>query len=301
MNFKFVPVDHDRMELVADYLRRPALIEKFYSEPDISWSGSPGSIAQSERAYCGPGGTGTDWTRAVATAYSAARLLVIGMAEQMLAVARIITDPELGAHGLLGTEVCCRSSVEFAARAWWLMEPAVPARNRVCRYFVDQIYSAAEAEKLETAMSWTASRTGSPTVNDLLLRCQRLGLIVTSTRGVYSVEGARRRSSTGLVTDLVGETRYRNDREMVYRLMSATTHGTLYALMRSYRITDETVDGEPVLLRDADHRLIEASAGVALACSSCVLDRAVTLNGWSRYREESFKNMIYAMLADGPR
>ena len=100
MNFKFVPVDHDRMELVADYLRRPALIEKFYSEPDISWSGSPGSIAQSERAYCGPGGTGTDWTRAVATAYSAARLLVIGMAEQMLAVARIITDPELGAHGL---------------------------------------------------------------------------------------------------------------------------------------------------------------------------------------------------------
>ena len=299
MSFKFVPVDHDRMELVADYLRRPALIERFYSEPDISWSGAPDSIARSERAYPGPGGT--DWSREVGTAYAAARLLVIGMAEQMLAVARIITDPELGAHGLLGTEVCCRSAVEFGTRAWWLMDPAISVRDRVSRYFVDQLYSALQAGRLEAAMGWDPNRTGSPSPSDLMGRCQRLGLGVTLVAGTYVVEGQHRRGSTDLVTELVGETLYGFDREMVYRLMSATTHATLYALMRSYRIPDQDVDGEPILWRDADHRLIEASAGVALACSSCVLDRAVLLNGWSRYRAQSFKTMLYSVLADGPR
>jgi hypothetical protein len=301
MNPHFVPIDHDRMELIADYLRRPARIEKAYSDPDITWSGTPGSVSQSERAYRGPIGSGPDWSREVGTAFMAARLLLIGMADQMLSVARIISDPELGPHGLLGIEVCCRSAIEFGARGWWLMDPDLSARNRVSRYFVDQLYSAGEAEALEANMGWPPSRTGSPSTAALLARCQTLGLAIARRNGRYVVDGQIRRGSTSLVTELVDNTRYGTDSAMVYPLMSATTHGTFYALMRSYRATEETLRGDPVLWREADHRLIEAPAGVALACFSCVIDRAVALNGWSSLRADSFKTMLYSMLGDGPR
>jgi hypothetical protein len=86
--------------------------------------------------------------------------------------------------------------------------------------------------------------------------------------------------ATDLITRLVTDTIYAPLVAMVYRLTSATTHGTHYALLRSYRDTRDRDSGEPVCAHHVDHRQIEPTAGVALTTFVAMLWRAVRLAVW---------------------
>ena len=299
MTRQFVPVDHSRMELLAIYLRKVAGVEKAFGDADSSWAGSSGSVAASEASYVGAPGDPGEWSRTVRTAYATARLGLLAMVELGIAIARLISDPEIGPHGLLGVEACGRSAMESGSRAWWLLDPSIDARTRVARYSVDQLFSALQAERLDLEMGWRESPTGSPSPQDVVQRCDRLGLVVDLPR--REVAGERRLESKELVTKLAAETGYRDTAKMIYPLLSGTPHGTIYALMRSYQRTDEEIEGEEVLNREADHRTIEAPAGLVLASLVVVLERASGLLGWPWYRVSSFKSMVNRVISQGPR
>jgi hypothetical protein len=103
-----VPVDHSRMELLANFLTRCAEAENFYSDQDIAWTGLPGSQAQAEHSFQGSD-PANPWPSSVMnTTYTYGRLLLTSMAEQALGVARLITEPTIAIHGILPVEVCLK-------------------------------------------------------------------------------------------------------------------------------------------------------------------------------------------------
>jgi hypothetical protein len=75
----------------------------------------------------------------------------------------------------------------------------------------------------------------------------------------------------------------------------------MYGFMRSFRPIEETFNGEPMLERIADRRIIESAAGVTLTSFIAILERIVHLAGWSHWRCTSFRNMTYSVFASDPR
>jgi hypothetical protein len=104
-----------------------------------------------------------------------------------------------------------------------------------------------------------------------------------------------------MVSDLLTETVFRDSKAMAYRLLSATTHGTVYGIMRAFRPTDETLRGERVVERFADHRIIESAASVTLETFAVLMERIVEFMGWSPYKSQSFRNMVGHLVTSGPR
>jgi len=226
------------------------------------------------------------------------------MAEQALAIARLITDPDIGVHGILAVEVCARSAVESGGKAWWLVDPGISAHERMIRYQLEQLDSAYAAETLASEMKWDepVNKLGFSATSDQVKRsCAELGLAVGGSRRFPTIEANQRPSTTDLVAQLLDRTVYRDSKAMVYRLLSATTHGTFYGIMRAFRPTDETLQGERVVERFADHRIIESAASVTLETFAVVIERIVEFMGWSHYKSQSFRNMVGHLVTSGPR
>lgn len=298
-----VIVDLQRMELLANFLRRGPRAEKAYSEPDLVWRGIANSIRSREITDCPVDVDSEKWTRALDTAYAVARLGLVSMGEHELCMARIIIDPDLGAYGLLGTEVCCRSAIETGARAWWLLDSTISARQRLIRYFVEDFDNAVEADKLEArirGLPIKRYRQLSASAED---RCSEVGLSFVRNKksNSYAVEGVSRQTATEAVTQFIGATPYFVDKVGVYSLLSGATHGAAYSLMRSYVFSHHTDNDEAEYLRFVDHRLIEASVGLTMTAHAALLQKVVELTGWERYRAESLAGNIHRILSEGPR
>jgi hypothetical protein len=269
------------LDRLAELLRKAAIVEARYTGPDPTWAGQPGSVAERDRTWVQPTVDAATTKRALDTTYAAARLGLVAVADQSLSLARLVTEPEPGPFGSLGVEALSRSAVEMAARSWWLLEPGVGAADRVARFLADQLFSAYEAERMAREMKWPHGVTGlSPGSADIKRKCDELHLSHDNNQQAPMVAGQTRPRSTALVPELVKDTIYAPSHAMVYRLTSATTHGTHYALMRGYRDTGERVDGERVLVRHIDHRQIEPVAGVVLEAFIATLRRAIKLAAW---------------------
>jgi hypothetical protein len=216
----YVALDAGRLAELASRLWRCAQVEAAYSADDPMWLGFSGSVADVDRHYRGPL-TDRSWSgRTVSTAYAAAHVGLIAVAEHALCLARLLTDPAL--PGTLGIEVICRSAVEIAGRSWYLMEPRISPADRVARHLSDQIYSAYEAERMADAMGWAEGVSGiSPDVADIARICDELGLVWDQNRANPTVGGQKRPASTVLVAQLIGDTIYAPSRHLVYRLTSA--------------------------------------------------------------------------------
>jgi hypothetical protein len=301
----FLEVDRHRLEVMADFLGRPAEIEQTYSSNDFAWEGVPGSQAQDERGYQGPAPADYAWHPRLVTSINALiHMGVTVLAEQALAISRLITDPTIGAHGIFGVEACARSAIENGAKAWWLIDPAIGPRTRMARYWSEQLYSARAAETLATEMGWTTpvNEMGYSASTEMVRRsCHELGLTITGKKRSPFVDGVGRSTITEMVTDVVSATVFDQSGPMVYRLLSATNHGTLYGIMRAFRPTDETHNGSRISERFADHRVIESAASVTLEVFAVLMQRIVDFMGWDHWRITSFRNMIGNLVTTGPR
>jgi hypothetical protein len=294
---EFVPLDRGRLDRLAEHLRKATIVEARYTERDPTWAGRPGSLAERDRTWTRPRVNRGTTKRAVETTYAAARLGLVAVTDQCLSLARLVTEAGPGPLGSLGVEALSRSAIEMAARSWWLLEPGIDPPDRVARFLADQLFSAYEAERMAREMQWAHGVTGiSPESVDIMRTCDELHLNFDSNQQAPTVDGQTRPRSTALVPRLLRETIYAPSHAMVYRLTSATAHGTHYALMRGYKDTGERLDGEPVLVRHVDHRQIEPVAGVVLESFIAALRRAIKLGSWGWITVDSYEMAVRQFL-----
>jgi hypothetical protein len=62
---------------------------------------------------------------------------------------------------VIGPTVVARSAIEISSGAWWLMEPGIGARVRVCRELVLSLTSARRAKQLATEFRNTGSTSAT--------------------------------------------------------------------------------------------------------------------------------------------
>jgi hypothetical protein len=294
----FVTIDPDRLPRLARFLHSAARVEAGYTNPDPTWAGSPGSMADRDGRWTAPGVAADKTIRAVDTTYAAARLGLIAVTDHAASLGRLITDPDL--TGCLAVEAVARSAVETAARSWWLVEPGLTARQRVARFLADQLFSAYRAKDMARRMNWPTGVAGiSPEANEIKAKCDELGLDYDANQSAPTVDGQRRPGATPLVAALMHDTIYSASYPLVYALTSATTHGTHFALMRAYVDSGDKHEGEAILDRRLDHRQIEPVCGVVLEAFAATLRGVVQVARWGWTKVDGYqspiRNFLYTM------
>jgi hypothetical protein len=101
----------------------------------------------------------------VRTAYAAANLMMIGVLDDLASLQRLLGDQ----MPVIGPTVVARSAIEIASGVWWLMEPGIGARRRVCRELALSLTSARRARQVSQVYSswrriqvWKASPSSRP-------------------------------------------------------------------------------------------------------------------------------------------
>jgi hypothetical protein len=139
---------------------------------------------------------------------------------------------------VIGSTVVARSAIEIASGAWWLMEPDIGARRRVCRELAVSLTSARRAGQVAEEYRATGFQVSDAIADAsrqearVVQRIAELGITPASAGFSPVIEGEQARSATGttalmlkaaLPASLPGES--------VYRTYSAVTHGEIYGLM----------------------------------------------------------------------
>ena len=296
-----IPPDRERLKRMAALLRRLIALENEYSTKDPTWSGIANSEAARDRNWRVTGVPETKTVRVVNSAYASARVGVLIAGDQLQSLGRLVTDPRLGPARCAGAEVLARSAIEISARSWWLLQSRLSTSERVERYLADHLYSAYQAEELATNVSWLPGVEGfSRTTDEIRAECGELGLECNVDLRSCQVGGQRRPTPTRLVSSFVRETLYSPSDRLAYGLVSATAHGTLFALMRTFRDSHKITLGEPLHERFLDHRHLEPIAGLAAAAVLAALRRAVELTGWERIPIDLYEVSLHRFIESGP-
>lgn len=179
--------------------------------------------------------------RPVSDVRLAALLLCTAAEDHALALTKLlgVHHPVFAHHPL------ARSVLECAARASNLVEVGLTPRQRLIRWTNDRLYSLAEMKKLSPAGAAQATAR----TDQLLDAAEELGLdrSAAGRRRPPQLKPPRKDS-----TQLVGRLMADGDDPtgfgtLSYRLFSATTHGTAYALAQRLEALDRPADrGEPV-------------------------------------------------------
>jgi hypothetical protein len=91
---------------------------------------SPGSEGAAELANTEIRKGGDAWgEEPPRTAHAAANLAITGILDNLSSLQQLLDDP----MPVIGPTVVARSAIEIASGAWWLLEPGIGARCRVCR------------------------------------------------------------------------------------------------------------------------------------------------------------------------
>jgi hypothetical protein len=239
------------------------------------------------------------------TALATARLRVLAVVEHLAAIADLIDAVPPREWSM---QVIARSVVEVAARAWWLLDPAVELRTsderahrRVERSFVDRLHSAYQAERLAAELQLVGG-VGAihPSFAKVAARASALGLAVGTDRWRPSVgsqvwPGAGRLVAALCERDLVLG-------RGVYPLYSAVTHGSHHGLLQGFRDFGRRYStGEPVLDRAIDHRSLEGVVAVSLIAFRRIIENITTLTAWNRLRLDGWWGPTDALLRETPR
>jgi hypothetical protein len=173
--------------------------------------------------------------------------------------------------GPSSVDALVRSALECLARAAWLADRSISVEERIKRIETERLYSAAEQKKLGGQFQKTAGEiAGRITRTATSLGWQTM----TSKRG-RPAEFVSRPTATDLVRGLFRDDDSNDLGGFSYRLLSASTHGTLYGLVRYAHVVDElSVDGVTIAA------IAFNSVEVNLLLETLVLGLVNTLDDW---------------------
>jgi hypothetical protein len=254
--------------------------------PQWQATASSEAVREMTNAESGPGGA---WgPRPPSTAYATADLLMTGVLDN-LACLRLILDDEMP---VIGPTIVARSAIEIASTAWWLMEPRIGVRRRVCRDLVISLTSARRAGQVACKMQATGYHTSTPEVGsavsialhleaNVLQRIADLGISPpTGPRYDPIVEDEQALSATDATGAMLRAVVPPNaPPDFVYRTYSAITHGELYGLM-NFLAPDVSPDGSPLLHWHLPPNVLDSTVQVTIAAFQQTYQRIRKVMGW---------------------
>jgi len=130
----------------------------------LAWEPVPGSEATAELSNTETRNDSSPWgERPPRIAYAAAKLMMLGVVDDLKGLERLLIDPV----PVIGPTVMARSAIEIASGAWWLMEPGIGARRRVCRELVASLTSARRAKQVADEYVDSFAKSGDPIPVDI--------------------------------------------------------------------------------------------------------------------------------------
>lgn len=220
------PVDLAPLEEALESLVLVSAVARYPHRFDVV-AGSP---AEAEFAIQGCfAGSWSDEPLAEVT--GAGNMLVFAAEDNLRSIATLIA-----CRSLYGPFTLARSAFETAAHAWWIFDPAIGLEERLCRGGNFILYSHYERRKLEREIGIPETRAAK--IDEIIATAGQAGLRVTSTKkGSPRWLGSGWKDSTSLCRQLwqdpadpastVGA--------VIYRLLSATPHGTMHGILRNAR------------------------------------------------------------------
>lgn len=212
--------------------------------------------------------------REVQTGFSIAATLLASAENYLHGMAELLYEPVAHFSYLAVGRAC----LENSARAWWLLDEAIGARNRAGRSLTERLSSLAEASSVMAAGGDTS---------DLLERNQRReaqvaqnardqGFDVRTTKRGYVLTEFKRPNATDLCEMMLPKVG-----RFMYKILSASTHGTTYALMQHYRAEESDSGGLGWIVEpDNDFSMLGYTAAVVGLGFSKAGDRQIDLYGW---------------------
>lgn len=240
-----------------------------------AWMPTPGSPAASTRP-ADERWSNSDWgTLPMRDAYLSAALPIASSQDHLQLLAHAIgTGPLAFAYSTVA-----RGAMEAAGRAWWLLDPSIDDTRRLGRYMTDRLYSWQETIRLVEgeAPDAVAGRAQQRQRIERMGACaERYGFKVHRTRGLPVAVGESRPKTTTLLEAVLADPEDGlSTGAMLYRVLSATAHATLYALLQPTTVVREHGDGS-VLAGVAidDDLLARITVGPVLAYSRAMASMA---------------------------
>ncbi len=252
------------------------------------WQPTAGSDAAAElvNAETGPGGM---WGQnPPLTAYAAANLMMTGALDNLTSLHQMLDDT----MPVIAPTIVARSAVEIASTVWWLMEPRIGVRRRVCRELVISLTSARRAGQVARGMQATGYHTGdsqlSSAVSDalqqerhVLQRITDLGIVPPTGRPFEpAIEGERASNATDATGAMLRAVVPANaPPDFVYRTYSAVMHGELYGLM-NFMTPDISSSASRLLHWHLPPDVLDSTIQVAMAAFKQAYERIRKVMGW---------------------
>lgn len=282
---------------LADLLEETAARAEAWTDGD-RWNPEPGSPGAEELANKELRQDGNPWgERPVRTVYQYGHMALMYAVEMALCMAPLVRTPRPAP----GIESLTRTSLEAASIVWWLFEPGLDARKRVCRMMLLRRKSALELEKAAKAIDVDPATTGNESVASVEAYRQDLGLqpFDDSNWRKVKLEGEVQLG----YTDRVEAFGKGMGMKGAYNIYSGVAHAELAGLWRLFQQTGTKPDtNDPIHKPGPDPRATAAAVNAALTSIIGSLWRVSELFGWSVLgRRQEFEDWLRHVDAETAR
>lgn len=258
-----------------------------------AWEPAAGSEAIAELSNTETRNDGSPWgERPPRTAYAAANLMMRGVIDHLKSLERLLAD----SMPVIGPTVIARSAIEMASGAWWLMEPGIGVRRRVCRELVASLASARWAMKGANDYEEKFRTSGDPMPKEItkliadvrqreamvLQRSTNLAVTAPTPGTNTRIETEQADAATTATASML-EALLPPDMPgtIFYRTYSAVTHGQLYGLMNFTTLAVQP-DGTPFLQWRLPPDLLDSTIQIAIGAVRQPYLRIATVMGWDQ-------------------
>ena len=216
--------------------------------------------------------------------YAAANLMMTGVVDNLGSLHQLLDDR----MPVIGPTVVARSAIEIGAGAWWLMEPGIGVRRRVCRELALSLASARRAKQVAEEFQAKGFQVG-PAITEalqqearVLQRITDLG-IATPTPGYYPViENEQAMKATVATAAMLKAILPANvPAQSIYHTYSAVTHGQIYGLL-NFMAPGVTSDGSSLLHWHLPPDVLDSTIQMAIAAFREAYRRINKVMGWGK-------------------
>jgi hypothetical protein len=276
----------------------------------LAWEPAVGSEATAELANAETRNDGSPWgENPPRTAYAAANLMMLGIVDDLKSLEQLLADQ----MPVIGPTVLARSAIEIASGAWWLMEPGIGVRRRVCRELVLSLTSARRVKQVADEYAEEYRKSGDPIPADVatmiahgrqqeLTVLQRIAdlAIAAPTAGFSPEIGGEKADNatdataemfkalqpTGLPTNV--------PTTVFYRTYSAVTHGQFYGLT-NFMTVAITPDGMPFWQWGPNFEILDSTIQIAIGAFREAYQRIAIVMGWAQEDFQSWEAEVDAI------